>query len=421
MEHFSINSSKNRKSTDDSILDKVERFREELQHHEKHGLNSYKKHPYLTGASKKHTKYCNRFSGEEKSVLMFGSNSYLGVAEIDDVTEEAIRVLREFGIGSGSSYPLTGHTVYHEALEKKIAELYDCEDAVIFSAGYGTNLGLVSALARPNNLVIHDRLNHASLIDGTTLSGASMKRFRHNDMDSLIKILEETKNEYRGKTIIVSEGVFSMDGDIARLPELIAISQRYGTLLILDEAHGLGVIGERGRGSFSFHNITEHGNVIVSGTLSKSIGAVGGFVTGKKEIIDYIRIYARSTCYSTTLPPNICAAAVKVLEIMENTDVVEKLKNNYRYAISEFRKNGFDIMDTETAIIPVIIDCAVLSELSNDLEEYGIVANPVFPDAVPPNKTRIRISIMASHTKEDIDYLLSVMIKLFDKYGLYRK
>lgn len=421
MNNFFINSSKNRKSENNSILDKVERFQEELQLHEKHGLNSYKKHPYIVGASKKNTKFHNRFSNEEKSVIMFGSNSYLGVAEIEDVTEEAIRVLREFGIGSGSSYPLTGHTIYHESLEKKISELYDCEDAVIFSSGYGTNLGLISALARTNNLVIHDRLNHASLIDGTILSGASMKRFKHNDMNSLVEILEETRNEYKDRTIIVSEGVFSMDGDIANLPELIAISKQYNTLLILDEAHGLGVIGERGRGSFSYHNILEHDNVIISGTLSKSIGAVGGFVTGKKEIIDYIRIYARSTCYSTTLPPNICAAAVKVLEIMESTDVVEKLKNNYRYAISEFRKNGFNIMNTETAVIPVIIDCAVLSELSNDLEEYGIVANPVFPDAVPPNKTRLRISIMASHTKEDIDYLISVMIKLFDKYGLSRK
>ena len=232
---------------------------------------------------------------------------------------------------------------------------------------------------------------------------------------------ETLEVKYKGKTIIVSEGVFSMDGDIANLPELIAISKQYDTLLVLDEAHGLGVIGEHGRGSFSYHNISEHDNVIISGTLSKSIGAVGGFVTGKKEIIDYVRIYARSTCYSTTLPPDICAAAVKVLEIMESTDVVEKLKNNYRYAISEFRKNGFNIMNTETAVIPVIIDCTVLSKLSNDLEEYGIVANPVFPDAVPPNKTRIRVSIMASHTKKDIDYLISVMVKLFDRYGLCRK
>ncbi len=421
MENFSVNSSKNRKSIDNSILDKVEQFQQELKLHEKYKFNSYKKHPYVIGASKKNTKFHDRFSQEERSVVMFGSNSYLGVAEIEDVTEEAIRVLREFGIGSGSSYPLTGHTIYHEALEKKISELYNCEDAVIFSSGYGTNLGLISALARPNNLIIHDRLNHASLIDGTILSGASMKRFKHNNMGSLIEILEETKDEYKGKTIIASEGVFSMDGDIVNLPELIAISKKYNTLLILDDAHGLGVIGECGKGSFSYHNITEHDNVIVSGTLSKSIGAVGGFVTGKKEIIDYIRIYARSTCYSTTLPPNICAAAIRVIEIMENTDIVEKLKNNYKYAISEFHKNGFNIMNTETAIIPIIIDCAVLAKLANDLEKNGIVANPVFPDAVPQNKTRIRISIMASHTKKDIDYLLSVMINLFDKYGLPRR
>lgn len=422
MSHFIINSSKNRKSLDDSLLDKINNFQEDLQSHELHQLNSYKKHPYITGASKKKTKYYNRFTGKEQSVLMFGSNSYLGVGENNEVTEEAIRVLREFGVGSGSSYPLTGHTLYHEALERKIAKLYDCEDAVIFSSGYGTNIGLVSALVRPNNLVIHDRLNHASLIDGTILSGAMMKRFKHNDMNSLVTILEETKSSFSGKTLIVSEGVFSMDGDIANLPELIAISQKYDTLLILDEAHALGVIGEYGKGSFSFHNIKEHENVIVCGTLSKAIGAVGGFVAGKKEIIDYVRIYARSTCYSTTLPPNICAAAIKVLEIMENTDVVERLKQNYQYAIDEFRKNGFNVMDTQTAVIPIIVDSAILAELSKDLEdEYGIVANPVFPDAVPPNKTRIRVSIMSSHTKEDIDYLLSAMITLFDKYGLCRK
>lgn len=421
MNQISVNFSKNRKSIDDSILSKVKKFQEELQLHEASGLNSYRKHPYIIGASKKHTKYYNRFSKKEESVVMFGSNSYLGIAEMDGVTEEAVRVLKEFGIGSGSSYPLTGHTIYHEALEKKISEVYDCEDAVIFSSGYGTNLGLISALARPNNLIIHDRLNHASLIDGTILSGASMKRFKHNNMNSLVEILEETKNEYKGKTIIATEGVFSMDGDIANLPELIAITKKYDALLVLDEAHGLGVIGERGRGSFSYHNVTEHENVVVSGTLSKSIGAVGGFVTGKKEIIDYLRIYARSTSYSTTLPPNICAAAVKVLEIMESTDIVEQLKNNYLYAISEFRRNGFNIMNTETAIIPIIIDSTVLTALSNELEGYGIVANPVFPDAVPPNKTRIRISIMASHTKEEIDYLVSTMINLFDKYGLCRK
>jgi len=421
MRDLSVNSSKNRKSIDDSILDKIKKFQQELQAHEEYGLNSYKKHPYTVSASKRKSTYRNRFSRMEKSVTMFGSNSYLGVAEIDSVTEEAIRVLKEFGIGSGSSYPLTGHTIYHEALEKKISELYGYEDAVIFSSGYGTNLGLISALARPNNLVIHDRLNHASLIDGTILSGASMKRFKHNDMKSLIKILEETNKEFKDKTIIVSEGVFSMDGDIANLPELIAISKKYDTLLVLDEAHALGVIGEHGKGSFSYHNITDHENVIISGTLSKSIGAVGGFVTGKKEIIDYVRIYARSTCYSTTLPPNICAAATKVIDIMENTDVVEKLKSNYQYAIKEFRKSGFDIMNTQTAVIPLIVKGEVLGELSNELEEYGILANPVFPDAVPPNKTRLRISIMASHTKEEIDYLISVMILLFDKYGLSRK
>lgn len=290
--NYTVNLTGNKNSKDGSILGKVCDFCKEMEKHEIEGLNNYKKHPHLSACDRTSIIH-NRHTGKDVETVMFGSNSYLGATILDKAIKDSIEATKEFGIGSGGVPLLTGTTIYHNLLEKTIAEKTGFDDSILFSSGYTANLGAISGLVRPNHLVIHDKLNHASLLDATILSGAKMARFRHGDISDLKRLLDANTEKFPGGILVVTDGVFSMDGDIAKLPDILEVVRQYDAILLIDEAHATGVIGKNGAGTLSHYGITERDKIIITGTLSKAIGTVGGYITASQEIIDYLRIYAR--------------------------------------------------------------------------------------------------------------------------------
>lgn len=417
---YIVNLTGNRTSKDGSIMGKVHDFKEEMALHEQSELNVYRKHPKLTACDRRVTVY-NRHTQQKVQAIMFGSNSYLGATIFPEAIQKAIEVTKEFGIGSGGVPLLTGTSIYQEELEKLIAKISGMDDTILFSSGYTANLGVISGLIRPNNLIIHDKLDHASLLDGTVMSGAKMIRYKHGDINDLERLLKDNSPQYPNGILVVTDGVFSMDGDIAKLPQILEITRKYDAILLVDEAHATGVIGDKGAGTLSHYGITDRKNIILTGTLSKAIGTVGGYITASQDVIDYLRIYARSNMFSTSLPPSVCAAAIEVIKVMQSTEIVEHLKQNAEYLQNKLKSEGFNIMNTETPIIPLVVgDQAILTQLAKDAFDSGFIINPIFPPAVPANLTRFRISVMASHTQKDMDMLVELIIKLFEKYDISR-
>ncbi|WP_231964102.1 aminotransferase class I/II-fold pyridoxal phosphate-dependent enzyme [Tannerella forsythia] len=397
-------------------MSKIMDFKQEMQSHEDANLNVYKKHPTVTACDRKVVIY-NRFSKKEEIKISFGSNSYLGASNWKRAKKEASEVLLRYGIGTGSVPLLTGTTTYQNELESCISKFTHFQDTILFSSGYTANLGVISGLMRPNNLIIHDKLNHASLIDGTILSGANMLRYRHNDMADLERLLEANYAKYPNGIIVATDGVFSMDGDIAKIPEILGLVKKYNAILLIDEAHAIGVIGKNGAGSLSHYGIDERENIIQTGTLSKAIGTVGGYISASQDIINYLRIYSRSNMFSTSLPPSVCASAIEVLKEMQETDIVMQLQTNAEYMRMLLKNKGFNILQSETPIIPLIVgNSELLTTLVNDAFNAGFLVNAIYPPAVPPKLTRFRISVMATHTKEDIDSFVDTLSRLFSQY-----
>lgn len=418
--NYSVNLTGNRISKDGSIIGKVYDFQNEMFQHEQSELNVYKKNPQLTACDREVRIY-NRHTQEEITAVMFGSNSYLGATIWPEAVNKAVEVTREFGIGSGGVPLLTGTSIHQEQLEQVIAKSSGFDDAILFSSGYTANLGVISGLLRPNHLIIHDKLDHASLLDGTVLSGAKMVRYKHGNMEDLEKLIKENIDKYPKGILVVTDGIFSMDGDIANLPTILEIVNKYNVILLIDEAHAIGVIGEKGAGTLSHYGIKERKNIILTGTLSKAIGTVGGYITASQDIIDYLRIYARSNMFSTSLPPSVCAAAIEVFKVIQNSNIVDTLKSKASYLKNRLNDEGFNTMHTQTPIIPLVVgDQAILTQMAKDAFDEGFIINPIFPPAVPANLTRFRISVMASHTQTDMDNLVKLLIKLFEKYGVER-
>jgi glycine C-acetyltransferase len=298
---------------------------------------------------------------------------------------------------------LAGTLALHRRLEERLARFKGCEAAVVFATGYSSNVGCVSALARPGDLVVNDILNHASIIDGCRLSGATVKAFPHNDTKALDGLLSRASGEYHGKLVVV-DGVFSMDGDIAPLPALIEVCRKHGARLMIDEAHATGVIGAQGRGTPEHHGV--EGKVdIVAGTLSKGLGGVGGFVASTAEVVEYVRFYARSYMFSTALPPTVAASVLAALEVIATEPGLrQRLWDNIRYMRERLTAAGFDLGNSQTAIFPLILgDDVKVKEMGRILHELGIYVNPVFYPAVSRKLSRVRLSIMATHTREDLD------------------
>ncbi|MGE5551340.1 MAG: aminotransferase class I/II-fold pyridoxal phosphate-dependent enzyme [Bacteroidota bacterium] len=375
-------------------------------------------HRVLSSPSEARVRIIDRYTGQERELINLASNNYLGLTTHPRVVEAGYEAYRKYGAGAGS-VPLLGGTMsLHRELEQKLAATKGCEDAIIFTSGYSSNVGCVSGLVRKSDVAINDRLNHASIIDGCRLSGATFKTFRHNDPASLERTLAECDEEFQGKLVIV-DGVYSMDGDIARLPEILPIVRKYGARLMIDEAHATGVIGAHGRGTPEHYGL--EGQIdIVAGTLSKALGGVGGFVATTKEVVNYLRFYARSYMFSTALPPATTASLIAALDVIaEEPEIRARLWHNIRFVTDNLKKLGFDLGKAETAIIPIIVgDQTRLMPMSREVHEAGLFINPVYYPAVPKKQDRLRISLMATLSQDDLDYSLEVLEKVGKKYGV---
>ena len=343
-----------------------------------------------------------------KRFIMFGSNNYLGLANDPRMKQAAKEAIERFGTGVAGSRFLNGNTILHEELERKLARFKKRQKALIYATGYQMNVGVVSALAGPGDVVVVDKLDHASIIDGCKMSGAEIKRFKHNDVEDLEKVLKSISKD-KGKLVIV-DGVFSMEGDIAPLPQISQICRKYGARLIVDDAHASGVLGENGRGTCEYFGL-ENGEVdLVVGTCSKSFASVGGFVVGDEDVIDYIKHNSRSMIFSAALPPACVASISKAIDIIESEPERRKrLWDNSMYLLERFKQMGCRIGPTQTPIIPIMIgDNEKTFMLWRMLFDNGIFSNPVISPAVPPKNTLIRVVVTASHTKEHLDRALDI-------------
>ncbi len=347
-----------------------------------------------------------------RKVLMFGSNSYLGLTNHPEVKAAAIAAVEKYGTGCAGSRFLNGTLDTHIALEKALAEFAGKEDAIIFSTGFQVNLGTISCLLGREDYIIWDALNHASIIEGIRLSPAKSLRYKHNDMAALERRLQQCDPE-RIKLIVV-DGVFSMEGDLCKLPEIVQLAEKYGASVMVDEAHGFGVLGDHGRGVCNHFGLTDHVDLIM-GTFSKSFASIGGFIAGSKTTINFIRHQARSYIFSASCTPAATAAAHKSLEIMlREPERVLALQEKTKYCLDRFRKLGFEIGNTATPIVPLFIrDNEKTFRVTAMLFEEGVFVNPVVAPAVAPEDTLIRFSLMATHTYEQLDEAITKIHKVF--------
>lgn len=350
-----------------------------------------------------------RIKVEGKSYVSFASNDYLGLANHPSVIEAAMRALSLAGMGSGASRLVSGTHQLHRDLETHIAGFEGCEDAVLFPSGYAANVGTISTLVRRGDAVVCDALDHASIFEGAKLSGARVLVYAHADVASLRKVLERARRRYR-RVLVVTDGVFSMDGDIAPLDEIVPLCKEYDAWLMVDEAHATGVLGGRGHGACEYCGVS--GEVqIVMGTLSKAFGVVGGFVCGAAELCDLLRNRARSYIYTTAPPPAVCAAAIAAIELVERDQGRRRLllerAQRVRMVLEEL---GYNPGPSTTQIIPVMrgeVDAAL--RLSAFLRDRGIIVPAIRPPTVPKGTSRLRISLTAAHSSADVELLLEAM------------
>ena len=351
-----------------------------------------------------------------KRVIMIGSNNYLGLTNHPRVKEAAIKAIEKFGSGCAGSRFLNGNLEIHEELEAKLARFFRKEAALVFATGYQTNLGTISALLGRNDVAILDQYDHASIIDGCRLSFGRVKKYRHNDMKDLERVLETTKD--KGKLIIV-DGIFSMEGDIADLPYIVRLAKAYGARVMVDDAHGIGVLGAGGRGTAEHFGVEDQVDLIM-GTYSKSLAAIGGFVAGSKVAIDFIKHVGRSMIFSASLPPSLVASVSTALDIIEEQPQLRtQLWKNTHKMLKSYKELGYDTGTSETPIVPIIIkDSMKTYEMCKLLFENGVFVNPVVSPAVPPGRELLRTSYMATHTEEQLDKVLGAFEKAGKQLGL---
>lgn len=361
----------------------------------------------------------HRVTIKGKEYIMIGSNGYLGLAADPRMKQAAINAVDKYGSTCSGSRFLNGTLDIHVKLENDLADFYEKDGAIVFSTGFQTNLGIISSLGGKDDILIIDRQDHASIIDGCRLSFSDIKKYRHNDMEDLERILKTIPDD-RGKLIIV-DGVFSMEGDLANLPEIVRLKEKYNTRLLVDDAHGVGVHGEKGQGTCEHFGVLERVDIVM-GTFSKAFASLGGFVVGDKDVITHIKHRARALIFSASMVPASVASAQMALDIIKS----EPQRRKRLWAITErmlegFRKIGFDIGESETPVIPVIIgeDSACFA-FWKTLLESGIFANPVISPATPPGRALIRTSYMSTHTDEDIDTILHVFAKCGKEFGLVK-
>jgi glycine C-acetyltransferase len=352
----------------------------------------------------------SRVDGRE--VINLASNNYLGLADHPKLIEASVAAAQKYGAGSGAVRTISGTMTLHMELERRIAAFKNVEACVVFQSGFAANAGTVSAILTPEDHIISDALNHASIIDGCRLSKAKIHVFAHRDTDAAGKILAELADK-PGRKLLITDGVFSMDGDIGPLPALVEHAERYGAIMMIDDAHSSGVLGRNGRGTVDHFNL--HGRVAIQvGTLSKAVGVLGGYVCGSKDLIEFLYQRARPFLFSTSHPPSVAASCLAAFDILENEpERIEQLWSNTRYFKQRLQGAGFDTGSSETPITPVMVgDAGKAHEFSRALFENGLFATGIGFPTVPQGKARIRTIVTATHTKEQLDHALEILARV---------
>ena len=360
----------------------------------------------------------NRITVEGRERVNFISNNYLGFSAHPKVKEAAAGAIKKYGVGMGGSPLMCGTTDIHNRLKEKIAQVYHQESAALFASGYQALLGAVQATVGKGDASLLDYLVHRSIVDGVTLSGSDKRMWMHNDMEDLASLISRVKKKYQRMLIIV-DSVYSMDGDIADLPEIRKVCDEHGALVLIDEAHSLGVIGENGHGLLDHFSMPEGADVI-AGTFSKFAGAVGGFVAGPAEFITYLNHNASPFIFSASLPPVLCAGVLKSFDLLEEEPQWrEQLWNNVNYFLKELHTIGFNTGTSQTPVIPLMIRDVEKTMLFNKkILDMGVYASPVVYPAVAPSESRIRLGVIATHTRDDLDMSLEVFEKAGRELGI---
>jgi 8-amino-7-oxononanoate synthase len=354
---------------------------------------------------------------EGKRRIMLGSNNYLGLTVHPEVKQAAIEAIQQYGTGCSGSRFLNGTLNLHTELERRLAKFLRKEAVITFSTGFQSNLGIISAICGRNDYIISDKENHASIYDGCKLSYAKHLRFNHSDMNDLERVLASVPID-AGK-LIVTDGVFSMSGDICKLPEMVALKKKYNARLMVDDAHGFGVIGEGGRGTGSYFDLEDEVDIIM-GTFSKSLASLGGYMAAKEVVVEYVRHTSRPFIFSASIPPASCAAAMKALEIIEaEPERVERLGHLASYMKKALNSRQIKIKESPTPIIPIYTyDQITTLALAKKLFEEGVYVNPVLPPATPPKECLLRVSLMATHTEALIDEAVDIIEAALKEAGL---
>ena len=355
---------------------------------------------------------------EGHKVLMFGSNAYTGLTGDQRVIDAAKKALEKYGTGCAGSRFLNGTLDLHIQIEKELAEFEHKDEALCFSTGFSVNSGVLSVICGREDYIICDDRDHASIVDGRRLSFATCLKYKHNDMEDLEKILQKCRPD--AIKLIVVDGVFSMEGDLAKLPEIVKLKHKYNASIMVDEAHGLGVFGKEGRGVCDYFGVTDDVDLIM-GTFSKSLASIGGFIASDKDTINYLRHTCRTYIFSASNTPSATAAAMEALHIIRTEPSrIENLWNVTRYALRRFREEGFEIGETESPIIPLYVrdvdKTFVVTKLAFD---NGVFINPVIPPACAPQDTLVRFALMATHTEEQVERGVQILKKVFQKENIY--
>jgi len=397
--------------SDPDLFAKTIPFRGYIDDYKKKGYYIYRK--FLLSPSNNRALMFDEITGRKKEIIMMGNSNYLGLASHPKVIEAAKKAIQKYGSGPVGSPLHTGSYEVHKMLESKLAEMKGCEDAMTFSSGYSANLGCISTLVRKGDCAVIDRLSHASIIDGCALSSGAFRTFKHSDMESLRRVLDDSDKKYNGKLIIV-DGVYSTGGDIAPIPDIVEVAREYNAKVMVDDAHATGVVGHMGKGTINHFGMDGKVDIIM-GTLSKALAGVGGFVTSTNEVINYLRHYARSAFFSASIPPSVAASVLTAIELMETEpERHENLWKNINYIKDNLKALGFRLADTQSALISIIVgDDLLAKKMSKRIFEEGVYIS-VFPyPAVPRGQERLRLSIIATHTQKDLDRALEI----FEKVG----
>lgn len=354
---------------------------------------------------------------EGKRILMLGSNSYLGLTNHPKIKEAAKAAIDKYGTGCAGSPFLNGTLDIHHKLEGILADFLGKDGVMLFSAGFQANSGVIPCITGRNDYVIFDEMDHASIIEGKRLTFANTLKYRHNDMKDLERVLQRCPLD--AAKLVVTDGVFSMEGDVAKMPEMQVLCDKYQATLMVDEAHGLGVFGREGRGVTDHFNLLDKTELIM-GTFSKSLASIGGFIAADKDTINWMRHNVRPYIFTASIPPSATASVIAAIEIMRSEpERQENLWKVANYALKSFRDAGFEIGNTETPIIPLYVrDNEKTFMVTKMLLDEGVFVNPVISPAVPPEDTLIRLAWMATHTIEQVDFAVEKTVKCFKKLGL---